>query len=142
MADLPRHPVAVAAAVTDEHGRILALQRPEDGRWEPPGGMLEAGETLHDGLRREVREETGLRVEPVSLGAVYQNSATGTIVLTFRCRIVAGELTTNDEASGFRWLHAREVREWMPEIFAQRVLDAVSDAPVAIRIHDGRIFAD
>jgi 8-oxo-dGTP pyrophosphatase MutT (NUDIX family) len=134
MADLPRHPVAVAAAVTDDHGLVLALRRPEDGRWEPPGGMLELGETIPDGLRREVREETGLEVESVRLGAVYQNTSTGTIVLTFRCRVLGGRL----EASEFRWMTADEAREQMPEIFAGRVLDALADAEPALRLHDGK----
>jgi ADP-ribose pyrophosphatase YjhB (NUDIX family) len=138
MADLPRHPVAVAAAVTDDHGLVLALRRPEDGRWEPPGGMLELGETIPDGLRREVREETGLEVEPVRLGAVYQNTSTGTIVLTFRCRVLGGRLTVNEEASEFRWMTADEAREQMPEIFAGRVLDALADAEPALRLHDGK----
>ena len=35
--------------------------------------MLELGESIDDGLRREVREETGLDVEPVTLTGVYKN---------------------------------------------------------------------
>ncbi|MGA8118136.1 MAG: NUDIX domain-containing protein [Actinocatenispora sp.] len=138
MADLPRHPVAVAAAVVDDDGLVLALRRPEDGRWEPPGGMLEVGESIVDGLRREVREETGLDVEPGRLGAVYQNTTTGTIAMTFRCRPTGGTLTVNDEASDFRWLHPDELSTHMPEIFAGRVLDALSAEEPVVRLHDGR----
>jgi len=50
-------------------------------------------------VRREAREETGLHVQPQALGAVYKNMTTSAVVLTFRCRVVSGSLTANDEAS-------------------------------------------
>jgi 8-oxo-dGTP diphosphatase len=50
----PRHSVSVAAVITDDHGRALLIQRADNCRWEPPGVVLELGETIHDGLRREV----------------------------------------------------------------------------------------
>lgn len=57
-ADLPRHSVAVAAAIIDTDGRALLIRRRTPRRWEPPGGVLELDETIPDGLLREVREET------------------------------------------------------------------------------------
>ncbi|MBK1702464.1 Nudix family hydrolase [Thiococcus pfennigii] len=57
----------VAAAIGDERGRVLIARRPPDahqgGLWEFPGGKLEPGETPHEGLRRELAEELGIRVE-------------------------------------------------------------------------------
>ena len=61
----PRPEVAVGA-VCVHRGELLLVQRgtePERGRWSLPGGRVEAGETVADALRREVREETGLVVE-------------------------------------------------------------------------------
>jgi 8-oxo-dGTP diphosphatase len=69
----PRHSVSVAGIITDDHGRALLVQRRDNHRWEPPGGVLELGETIDDGLRREVREETGLEIEPITLTGVYKN---------------------------------------------------------------------
>jgi 8-oxo-dGTP diphosphatase len=123
--------------VVVDSGRVLAIRRPEDGRWEPPGSLLELGETILDGVRREAREETGLHVQPQTLGAVYKNMTTSALVLTFRCHVLGGSLTPNDEASEFRWMTPDEVRQHMPEIFAQRVLDALADGPPAVRTHDG-----
>ena len=85
-----RHSVSVAGVITDDHGRALLIQRRDNHHWEPPGGVLELGESIHDGLRREVREETGLDVEPVTLTGVYKNMNRGIIALVFRCKIPAG----------------------------------------------------
>ena len=46
--------------------RALIIQRRDNGYREPPGGVLEHGEAIEDGLRREVYEETGLKIEPES----------------------------------------------------------------------------
>ena len=133
-----RHSVSVAAVITDDHGRALLIQRRDNHRWEPPGGVLELGETIHDGLRREVREETGLDVEPVTLTGVYKNMNRGIIALVFRCKITGGDLTTTDEASAFRWATANEITDLSDEAYAIRVLDALrGDYSSAVRHHDG-----
>src|SRR5262245_45521296 len=98
-----RHSVSVAGIITDDHGRALLIQRADNHRCEPPGGVLELGETIPDGVRREVREETGLDVEPVALTGVYKKMNRGIVALVFRCKIAGGDLTTTDEASAFRW---------------------------------------
>jgi 8-oxo-dGTP diphosphatase len=133
-----RHSVSVAGVVVDDQGRALILRRRDNGRWEPPGGVLEHGETIDDGLRREVFEETGLKIEPGPLTGVYQNMVGKIIALVFRCRALDGELTENAEASAFRWATPDDVRTLMTEAYAVRVLDALAHAqPAAVRWHDG-----
>jgi 8-oxo-dGTP diphosphatase len=134
----PKHSVSVAGVIADDHGRALLIQRRDNHRWEPPGGILELGETIHDGLRREVREETGLDIEPVALTGVYKNMTRGIIALVFRCKITGGDLTTTDETAAFRWANEDEVREVAEEAYAIRVLDALDNShPSAVREHDG-----
>jgi 8-oxo-dGTP diphosphatase len=136
--ELPKHSVAVAGIVIDGHGRALLIQRPENGCWEPPGGVLELDETFQEGVRREVKEETGLDVEPDNLTGVYKNMARGIVALTFRCHILGGHLTTNPEANAFHWALPDEVPDLTTEVFAYRVLDAFQgQAQPAIRFHDG-----
>jgi len=134
----PRHSVSVAAVITDDHGRALLIQRRDNKRWEPPGGVLELGETIEEGLRREVREETGLDIVPGQLTGVYKNMARGIIALVFRCKITGGTLAATDEATAFRWASDRDIRELAAEVYAIRVLDALSpgSSPV-VRQHDG-----
>ena len=59
-----RHSVSVSGVVPDDHGRVLLIRRRDNQHWEPPGGVLELAESIPDGLRREIREETGLDIEP------------------------------------------------------------------------------
>jgi 8-oxo-dGTP diphosphatase len=134
----PRHSVSVAGIITDDHGRALLIQRRDNHRWEPPGGVLELGETIHDGLRREVREETGLDIEPVGLTGVYKNMTHGIIALVFRCKTTGGNLATNEEVTAFRWATEAEIADLADEAYAIRVLDAMhDDRPPAVRQHDG-----
>jgi 8-oxo-dGTP diphosphatase len=139
MAETHRYSVSVAAAVVREDGRFLAIQRRDNGHWEPPGGVLEPGESLLDGLLREVREETGLTVEPGQLSGVYQNMSQNIVAMVFRCTAASGQRTASDETSRVEWLSPNQVKELMTEAYAVRLLDAVEpneDTPV--RSHDGR----
>ena len=132
------HSVSVAGVVIDESGRTLVIQRRDNGHWEPPGGVLERDESIVEGLLREVREGTGLVVEPLALTGVYKNMRLGVVALVFRCRLVGGTLTENSEAAGFRWVLESEVSAMMPEVFAIRILDAYRNgAEPSIRDHDG-----
>lgn len=133
----PRHSVSVAAAIMDGEGRVLAIRRRDNGQWEPPGGVLELDESIHEGLIREVKEETGLLVQPGPLTGVYKNMTRGIVALVFRCSVVEGSPSTNAEAVEVRWLSADEIRQHMDEAYAVRLLDAAIDGPATIRSHDG-----
>jgi ADP-ribose pyrophosphatase YjhB (NUDIX family) len=99
---------------------------------------------MHNGLRREVREETGLEVEPITLTGVYKNVTRGIVALVFRCKVTGGHLTTNDEVTAFRWASPSDVRYLMAEAYAVRVLDALRpDDATTVRNHDGtRVLAE
>ena len=133
----PRHSVSVAAAILNEDGQLLAVRRRDNGHWEPPGGVLELDETIQAGLVREVREETGLQVEPQALTGVYENMRRGIVALVFRCHIVGGALGPTSEVEQICRLSPDEVRTLMDEAYATRLLDALHAGPAAIRAHDG-----
>jgi ADP-ribose pyrophosphatase YjhB (NUDIX family) len=136
----PRHSVSVAAAVIKD-GRVLAIQRRDNAHWEPPGGVLELNETIEDGLRREVLEETGLHVEPIRLTGVYKNMNRGIIALVFLCHPTGGTLHTTNESRALTWLTPDQIHHQMSEAYAIRLLDALRDGNPAIRTHDGATLA-
>jgi 8-oxo-dGTP pyrophosphatase MutT (NUDIX family) len=133
------HSVSVAGVIIDGRGRALLIQRRDNGQWEPPGGVLEPGETIPDALEREVLEETGIKIAtPATLTGVYKNM-TGLIVsLVFRCEAIDGCASTGEETRALRWATREEVTELADEAYAIRVLDALDAAsPPAVRAHDG-----
>jgi len=135
-----RYSVSVAGVIVDDEGRALIIQRRDNGHWEPPGGILEHGETIEDGLRREVYEETGVTVEPIRLSGVYQNMERQIVALVFRCRLAEGTPEPTPESADCRWVDADELRRLMAEAYAVRVLDALDPEPrtVRTRAHDGQ----
>jgi 8-oxo-dGTP diphosphatase len=103
-------PTAGALCVRD--GRLLLARRraePFRGRWDIPGGFLEEGEDPIAGLRRELKEETGLDVEPERFVGVwmdrYGGDSTGTTTLNmyWTARVVGGEPQPADDVSELRW---------------------------------------
>lgn len=94
---------AAGACIRDGEGRILLLRRTDgDNLWSFPGGMMEPGEGAVDAVKREVREEIGLEVEPVTLIGAYTSPAYAfaypngdqvqPVTLFFECQVVGGEL--------------------------------------------------
>ena len=139
----PRHSVSVSGVIPDDHGRVLLIRRRDNQHWEPPGGVLELAETIHDGLRREIREETGLDIEPGPLTGVYKNMPRGIIALVFRCKITGGQLAVNDEVTAFHWADQADIGQFTSEAYAVRLLDALREgAAPAVRQHDGTDLLD
>ncbi|MEQ7127080.1 NUDIX hydrolase [Actinopolymorpha sp. B11F2] len=132
----PRHSVSVAAVVVD-HDRVLVIKRTDNGHWELPGGVLELDESVEDGVRREVLEETGYRVEPERLTGVYKNMPRGIVALVFRAQLTGGEAMTSVETARVEWWTPEQVKAQMEEAYAVRILDALESGPPALRSHDG-----
>jgi ADP-ribose pyrophosphatase YjhB (NUDIX family) len=107
--DIPRHSVSVTAIVTRDDGRVLVIKRDDDGRWVPPGGVLELAETPQQACAREVLEETGYRVEVGLLTGVYKNMKLGVVSLAFRCALAGGEARTSEESAAVSWRTLEDV---------------------------------
>ncbi|WP_344135372.1 NUDIX hydrolase [Pedococcus bigeumensis] len=133
-----RHSVSVAAAIFDDSGEnVLLIRRRDTGHWEPPGGVLEVEETIEDGLRREVLEETGAGIEVGPLTGAYKNMTLGVVALVFRCRLVSPFLPESIEAAEVAWCEMSDLPELMVAAFSVRLTDAESSLGAATRAHDG-----
>ena len=100
------------ALLQDDRGRLLLGRRahePYQGRWDIPGGFLEEHEHPLDCLRRELREETGLDVEPGEfVGAWMDRYGPGedepaTLNLYWTARVTGGEAAPADDVDDLRW---------------------------------------
>ncbi len=116
----PTRPYLVVSAAIFRDGRVLIVRRaqpPANGLFTLPGGGVELGETLFEAVIREVREETGLEIEPLALAGYRQmiaRDAAGRIerhfvILPFAARWLAGECSLNDELAEARWLKPSEL---------------------------------
>jgi mutator protein MutT len=132
--EFPTGPLVGVGAVVVERGRVLLVRRgtePLKGHWSLPGGLLELGESLTDGVVREVREETGLTVEPVELvellDRIYREDGRVRyhyVIADYLCRVTGGELKAASDADAVRWV---ERAEWNSH--SELVLD-----PVTVRV--------
>lgn len=136
MATPPKHSVSVAGIVMRDDDRVLVIRREDNGQWEAPGGVLELDESFEDGVRREVLEETGLKVEVERLTGVYKNLTHGIVALVYRCRPAGGDAHPTVEARDVQWMTRDEVQTAMKPAFAVRVVDAF-DRDAHSRAHDG-----
>jgi ADP-ribose pyrophosphatase YjhB (NUDIX family) len=136
----PQHSVSVAGVVIREDGRVLVIRRADNGAWEPPGGVLERGETVEEGVRREVLEETGVEVRVGALTGVYKNMALGVVALVFRCTPEGGYARKSDEAVAVEWVAAGRAADGMSEVYGVRITDALRDSGPCVRAHDGRVL--
>lgn len=98
---------AVGALIIRDH-QILLIQRahpPLAGEWSLPGGRIEPGETIIAALKREVREETGLEVEPRELACVLDRIGADYhyVLIDYLCDIIGGELRAGSDALAVRW---------------------------------------
>jgi 8-oxo-dGTP diphosphatase len=104
----PRHTAVVGCLVQNEGGEVLLIRHRKRG-WEIPQGRVEEGESLLAALHREVREETGVEVEPGALAAVWSKlSPPAAIIFTFLARYKGGDLQESDESPELGWFSTNE----------------------------------
>jgi ADP-ribose pyrophosphatase YjhB (NUDIX family) len=125
---------ACGTLTVDTDGRILLQRRRDTGQWALPMGKMEIGETPTKCAIRETEEETGIRVELVSLVGIFSDPhhiveyTDGEIrqeyEVTFLARPVAGNPASNDEASDVGWFAVEEIGRLDVHPSMRRQLDA------------------
>jgi len=133
--------VGVGGVVIND-GRTLLIRRgshPLKGEWSIPGGLLELGETLEEGVVRELAEETGLEVRVVELIEVFERifpappKADGTlgdparpqyhfVILDYLCEMRGGTLSAGSDAQEFAWAREEELPKFDLTVAVKRVL--------------------
>ncbi len=109
--------VAVAAVVSNDEHEILLTQRADSGVWLYPVGWADVGYSPSEIAVKEVHEETGIEVEPVSLIAVFDGLRLGfarlpLYSLVFHCRMLGGELHGHPLETRDVGFFARDALPW------------------------------
>lgn len=118
--EYPEFPIVGVGAVVLLEDRVLLVRRghaPLEGEWSLPGGVLELGESLEAGLRREIFEETALVVEPLSVLEVFDHisrDADGRIrfhyvIVDYLCGVAGGSLACATDVVEARWASRDEL---------------------------------
>ena len=132
--EYPETPLVGVGAIIVDQARVLLVRRgrePLKGQWSLPGGLLELGESLTAGVAREVREETGLTVEPVELIELLdrihregERVRYHYVIADYLCSVTGGDLKAASDAEAVRWV---ERAEWNSH-------SALKLDPIAVRV--------
>ncbi|SMD06657.1 NUDIX hydrolase [Lentzea albidocapillata] len=111
--------VAVSAFVQDEHGRLLMIRRTDNDLYSIPGGAQDVGETIGRAVIREVKEETGIDIEPTDIIGVYSDpdhviaytdgEVRQQFSICFRALPISGKLRTSNESSEVHWISREDL---------------------------------
>ena len=111
--------VAVAVVVRDAFGRLLMIERTDNGLWAIPGGAQDIGETTREAAVREVHEETGIEVDVTNIVGVYSDprhviayddgEVRQEFSIVFSAAPVGGQLRTSSESRRVHWVEPNQV---------------------------------
>ncbi|QGA80189.1 NUDIX hydrolase [Candidatus Nanohalobium constans] len=129
-----RFRVVVKALIT-RSGEVLIGRKEEEeghpisGQWHLLGGHLEHGESLHESVKREVKEETALDVDVSSLVesttfAWGEDQETNSIQYLFHCEVSQGEAQPKDDLADVKWVKPSNLVEELGEEEAERVKES------------------
>ncbi|GAA2409709.1 NUDIX domain-containing protein [Streptomyces pulveraceus] len=113
---------SVVAFVQDGQGRVLMIQRSDNGRWALPGGGHDVGESISDTVVREVWEETGIKAEVIDVSGIYTDpghvmayddgEVRQQFSICFRAQPIGGVVRTSDETTQVRWVAPADLVEF------------------------------
>jgi ADP-ribose pyrophosphatase YjhB (NUDIX family) len=118
--------------IIDAH-RVVLVRRgnePLKGEWSLPGGMLELGETLQQGIVREALEETGLHVEAVELAGVFDRIVPDSsgkpqyhyVLIDYVCKVIGGELRAGSDVKEVCWATAAELKSFRLSSVTEQII--------------------
>jgi 8-oxo-dGTP diphosphatase len=131
--EYPKRPIVGVGGVVIADGRTLLIRRghpPLEGEWSIPGGMLDVGETLIEGVRRELQEETGLKVRVMDLIEVFERiflDAEGRpkfhfVILDYLCEAKDRNARAGSDVTDIAWAEEAELAKYSLTPAATRVI--------------------
>ncbi len=131
--EYPERPVVAVGGVVISDAHALLIRRaqpPLEGRWSIPGGILELGETIADGIARELLEETGLRVRALEPIEVYEKVLKDVddrpryhfVILDYLCELLEGTARAGSDVTDVAWAREQDLTQFQLTGAAARVV--------------------
>jgi ADP-ribose pyrophosphatase YjhB (NUDIX family) len=130
--EYPKHPLVGVGGVVIHRNRVLLIRRarePLKGEWSIPGGLVELGEDLAAGVRRELKEETGLDVEPREIIAAFdrifregRRVKYHYVIVDYVCRLKGGRLRPASDVVDARWVRREDLPQYKLTEIATKVV--------------------
>jgi 8-oxo-dGTP diphosphatase len=119
----PERPILGIGAIVVNDDSVLLVERGHDplkGEWSLPGGAVEVGESLRDAVRREVREETGLEVEPLTVAEIFERIMPDRdgraeyhyVLIDYLCKLIGGRIEAASDVTRAAWVPRAELRNY------------------------------
>jgi 8-oxo-dGTP diphosphatase len=130
----PERPILAVGGVVIHDSRVLLIRRgrpPLEGRWSIPGGILEIGETIAEGVARELKEETAIRVRVMKLLEIYEKVLRDErsraryhfVILDYLCEFVEGTATAGGDVREILWAEKQQLASLALTAAASQVID-------------------
>jgi 8-oxo-dGTP diphosphatase len=120
--EFPKQPLVGVGGVVIYRDRVLLIRRgrePLKGQWSIPGGLVELGEELTAGVRRELKEETGLDVEPLEILLAFDRILREGhrvkyhyVIVDYLCRRKRGRLAAASDVVDARWVCRQDLPQY------------------------------
>jgi 8-oxo-dGTP diphosphatase len=131
--EYPERPMVGVGGVVIRDQRALLIRRgsaPLEGEWSIPGGMLEIGETILEGVQRELLEETAIEVKVLDLIEVFERLTRDEagklkyhfVILDYLCEAVRGEARAGSDVTDVAWALEAELNAYSLTPTATRVI--------------------
>ena len=131
--EYPDRPMVGVGGVVIAKDRVLLIRRgsaPLKGEWSIPGGMLEIGETIVQGVQREMLEETAIEVKVLDLIEVFERISVEEdgrakyhfVILDYLCELLRGEPHAASDVTDVSWATEAELAKYSLTATATRVI--------------------
>jgi len=119
----PPRPILGVGAIILRRSDVLLVERgkaPLAGYWSLPGGVLEVGERLEEGVHREIMEETGLEIKALGVVEIFERimrDAAGKpeyhyVLIDYLCRVTGGRLCAGSDCARAEWVPRQRLPEY------------------------------
>ena len=130
--------IGVKAVIVNQDKKILLIKRSKKYKdcigevWDIPGGRIDFGEEPGEGLKREVKEETGLELKEIKkildASTVYKDDEKQIVRLTFLCSIYEDMPTLSEEHKEFIWTEPGKIDFEFKDKLLEKVIKKISSS--------------